>query len=686
MAEVAESTEVQHAEVPCSSTTGDVQDPHAVQQKQLPPLCRFFSQGRYCHFGRRCRFLHQRPDVKPPVKPKNPGETSATNDTSGVPEMSVPHGRNEVKSAPPPRKYTNSGHKYYQNRRLCRYFASGYCSMEAQCRFWHPEKIPLVRDERPENKKPIPKDKVERPPVVPEVTQASNVTSEVAAQLKKTEISQLLKRIPKDKLIIQEREDGKVTYYRITVEPTDPDWPFDLKEIDILLEFPEDYPLQVFTIQIPEDQVLPSVMGRYVCEASKAWLEGKHATNQLIGKVELLFRPFLHWLDRNLERLFTEGARLLKRDIEVEKAGLEFVPYQQLQAAITDKSSEKGVDDSGLQDTKLEESPKEDLEDDDSDSWTSCDEDDDNDNAEPDMTSDGMKCVEGGGGLGPGKGTEIRFLGLKLGEGVGTLTAYRIVVSLLCSRCNVTADLSLTGKQPCAAQCEKCNSRIAGTFHPSILHQYSSVLGYVDIQGAAAKDLVLPECTFMVGCLNCSHEESIQNLSFGLTKNLNCQNCHSKLCIYTEAVRFQKVQRYPSKAIGNKDQHGYGRKKLRDPAIQSGKPLPDHGTCRHYRKSCRWLRFPCCGKAYPCDGCHDEAEDHVMELATRMICGYCAKEQQYNNGKPCISCGNMMNKNLQSLHWEGGRGCRNKIRMSRKDKQKYSNVAKTVSRKSASKK
>lgn len=42
------------------------------------------------------------------------------------------------------------------------------------------------------------------------------------------------------------------------------------------------------------------------------WLQAKHATNELLGKVELLFRPFLRWLDRNLERLFTEGARKVK--------------------------------------------------------------------------------------------------------------------------------------------------------------------------------------------------------------------------------------------------------------------------------------------------------------------------------------------------------------------------------------
>lgn len=102
------------------------------------------------------------------------------------------------------------------------------------------------------------------------------------------------------------------------------------------------------------------------------------------------------------------------------------------------------------------------------------------------------------------------------------------------------------------------------------------------------------------------------------------------------------------------------RQSIRDPAVQLGKPLPGKGSCKHYKQSHRWLRsgmlisiaalvvfeaffftgklvpadtsacvarFPCCGRAYPCDVCHDEDQDHLMELASRMICGHCAKEQ-----------------------------------------------------------
>ena len=31
-------------------------------------------------------------------------------------------------------------------------------------------------------------------------------------------------------------------------------------------------------------------------------------------------------------------------------------------------------------------------------------------------------------------------------------------------------------------------------------------------------------------------------------------------------------------------------RRRRDPLIQEGKPLPEFGTCTHYKKSHRWLR------------------------------------------------------------------------------------------------
>jgi len=45
-----------------------------------------------------------------------------------------------------------------------------------------------------------------------------------------------------------------------------------------------------------------------------------------------------------------------------------------------------------------------------------------------------------------------------------------------------------------------------------------------------------------------------------------------------------------------------------------GFPLPSNGSCKHYKGSNRYFRFTCCGKAYPCDECHDRVEKHEMEV------------------------------------------------------------------------
>ncbi|XP_034763000.2 uncharacterized protein LOC117964235 isoform X1 [Acipenser ruthenus] len=668
-------------------------------------VCRFYSQGRHCHFGRRCRFLHQWVEAKGILKGAenktdntlsiNPTEDGKLNDSANTvleyPEQVQNTGQvstvrdfSSKCDQPSLNNKASSGRKE-RPRRPCRYFLSGNCAMEDRCRFWHPEQLPSLKDdsdqrerERGTTERPWPP--IVRPSAIREEVKLSEFTEELSKQLRETEINQLSKRFPKDRLIVQEREDGKVTYYRVTVQPTDPDWPFDLKDIDIMVSFPDEYPLQVFSLEIPEDQDLPSIMGRHVCKASEEWVQAKHATNELMGKVELLFRPFLRWLDRNLEKLFTEGARLLKRDIEAERSGIEFVPYEQLKVT-SPSSTERTADPS--------ESCGE--EDSDADSHSDC-EGEQEESCGADGPSSGVDgeggatshCVENVKSTEPRKGTEVKLMGLHLGEGTATVVASRITVSLQCSRCKITADLTMARDHPYTAQCEKCSAHISATFRPSMLHHYSAVLGYLDLSAAVPVDLVLQDCELVVGCLSCSKEEPLQNVLYGQNKEFNCLHCHSKLSILVETTRFQYLQPRSRNERGDKGSLQQRPKFHRDPAVQPGKPLPQKGTCRHYKQSYRWLRFPCCGRAYPCDTCHDEDQNHEMELATRMICGYCAKEQPYTSGKPCISCGSMVIRGPHSSHWEGGQGCRNKIKMCRNDRQKYANTGKTVSRKSAS--
>jgi hypothetical protein len=120
------------------------------------------------------------------------------------------------------------------------------------------------------------------------------------------------------------------------------------------------------------------------------------------------------------------------------------------------------------------------------------------------------------------------------------------------------------------------------------------------------------------------------------------------------------------------------RRREQEAGMKLGEPLPRNGACTHYSKvsesagclarcphtrsprrvpawpawpeadswrcagcgvcgvtlqSLRWLRFPCCGRAFPCDVCHEQATGGSagacaeLPWANRMICGMCAFEQ-----------------------------------------------------------
>lgn len=182
-------------------------------------VCRFFSQGRHCNFGKKCKFLHVRDDYrarerKTDATPIDSDATPSNSQGADVTEShKLPFSQNS-RSAP------------VAGVRPCRYFLSGHCTMEDRCRFWHPPQLPLVDDPRVSNSNSGATTRV--PPAShscgPQEVKLGDMTEDKAKQLRDTEIKQLKKRFPKDHLIIQERSDGKVTYYRLTVEATDPDW------------------------------------------------------------------------------------------------------------------------------------------------------------------------------------------------------------------------------------------------------------------------------------------------------------------------------------------------------------------------------------------------------------------------------------------------------------------------------
>lgn len=175
--------------------------------------------------------------------------------------------------------------------------------------------------------------------------------------------------------------------------------------------------------------------------------------------------------------------------------------------------------------------------------------------------------------------------------------------------------------------------------------------------------------TFIPTCGKCSTDSQGLVSVRGETTTNVCRECHSRFTFKIPDLRFLAYApgSTPRLPITGPKQR---TEKL---GLRAGEPLPNRGTCAHYRRSYRWFRFSCCGKVHPCDRCHDEAEGHDNEWASRMVCGWCSREQRYAV-ESCTFCGRSVIGKRGTGYWEGGKGTRNQVLMRRKDKRKYRHI------------
>ncbi|GFS54827.1 uncharacterized protein C18H10.09 [Trichonephila inaurata madagascariensis] len=384
------------------------------------------------------------------------------------------------------------------------------------------------------------------------------------------------------------------------------------------------------------------------------WLNEKHASAIESDQVVLLFRPFLKWFDRSLEELFNNGFKKVKpegtknNDISISLENLS------LDQNNVSENSTNEVPDS-LADSTEQKSTQE---------------------LKQDASNQSMHNFS------QLQGTKVLFTGLELIEGVAALSCKKLAITINCTRCKTPFNSVLLPNKNLTKVCAKCSKSMELNFNPSILHQFSNILGIIYLLECQAVDVNLVECAFLLDCLNCAKQVPVDSFHYGQKQILWCKLCNQKLILSIECVKFQGT----ASTVTATNETVVTKKTTlkKGPVIKEGCPLPDLGACKHYKKSYRWLRFPCCGRLYPCDICHDEKEaDHDMKYASRMICGFCSKEQPYSKEKPCLSCSSSM-VNKSGPYWEGGKGCRNPMLMSRTDKHKYSGMNKTTSKKSQS--
>lgn len=692
-------------------------------------ICSYFAKG-WCRYGRYCKFIHQKvpPRLSESERAKSgrwssngsnlvvketpcfkTGKDSANSKPRDV-ALDGPNNSSlgEANNTPTGVSTSDQSGNVKQHQRVakpCLYYRSGGCKNGANCKFLHKNR---TRGSQVQCE-PVPSDALSSVMAMAKhtvPTQGINAASKPntsklqnnmygnnqknfisralkvfdlseldearRCKLRADEIEAIKRRFPKDKITYT--NDGDHFEANIQFVPSDPDWPFDVKEFTLVVVIPPSYPQQPLNVSLSPDQNLPTTVQRYLEVSIEEWISSKHEQLAQQGKVELLFRPFLRWLDRAIEEVTTEALLQLKRELTAKAAGLEFIPSKKLQAKLFSAGA-SASEPSGKDDKDEVESHTDEESDDTTEEEDSSAEDEDKD-----QICSNIQFLE----LQPQqRGTEVSLKYLQLKENAAAVLFQRLKVILQCSRCKGHTDLHVSPGNVMSLSCNRCNQDMYVTYRPVLLHQFSSVLGYLDVDGCQVFDLVLQDCRAIVSCMACNKQTTIDGIVSGQVIDGWCKACNAKFKIATEAVKMTQLAPSgidTSSAPVIKSTSSKPKKPPKDPAIREGYPLPDFGTCKHYKQSYRWLRFPCCGKAYPCDVCHDKKEDHEMTLANRMICGHCCKEQNYSSSRPCTSCGEHMTK-VRSAHWEGGSGCRDKISMSKGDMQKYKNMNKTVSNK-----
>ncbi|KKZ64577.1 hypothetical protein EMCG_09510 [[Emmonsia] crescens] len=287
-----------------------------------------------------------------------------------------------------------------------------------------------------------------------------------------------------------------------------------------------------------------------------------------------------------------------------------------------------------------------------------------------------------------GRDVALSFPSMEL-RGIELLELKALHLSLKCERCKELLDIkdikigedgiSIPPKR--VESCKKCGNYLSVGFRRELMHPSSNRAGYLDLEGCHAVEL-LPS-TFIPTCSECSITYPAPGIVAvrGDDASAVCRGCHHKMRFKIPEVKFLLV----SAGGGTSHTHVRARKPKEVLGIVAGQELPRRGRCSHYGKSYRWFRFSCCLKVFPCDRCHDAATDHLNEHANRMICGFCSREQIYRP-ESCGICNSTLVGKAGSGFWEGGKGTRDRRRMSRKDPRKYKRIGGMASGPSAQKK
>lgn len=509
-----------------------------------------------------------------------------------------------------------------------------------------------------------------------------------------TEIHQLQSRFQKDKTYSSSRD---LQTFTIPVSPANRNsLPPSLKSIHkVILHVPLLYPLEPCTIEIS------GACNGGDDEAAKnlEWAFEEHVRKNkgvsLVSHVNFLGVK-MHVLAKKKRPTAVKKVEKEDKGKEVEQLsdelkGLEIkdqkvsdlpemiksssVPQLPLVDTLDDKPHVQVIPRPPEWDAEAGESSNED-----SDGFSGDEDSSEYDSDEYDFEDEGPNIPNAADAPPPGRHVALSFPEMSM-QNIELLYIRSLALAIKCERCKETDELknlvilpsgtasteSTPAKAPkTSTSCKKCGILMAVEYRHELMHQSSNRAGYLIMDGCTALD-ILPS-QFIPTCASCS---TTSTDPYACVRGGNfiafCKKCHQKMHCHIPDVKFLLIT---SNTTSSSNRQTRPRKHKEILGIHAGTDLPRRGRCTHYAKSYRWFRFSCCQRVFPCDKCHDAASDHLNEHANRMICGFCSREQNYRP-ETCGMCHATLTGKTNTGFWEGGKGTRDRVRMSRKDPRKF---------------
>lgn len=492
------------------------------------------------------------------------------------------------------------------------------------------------------------------------------------ADLRSVEITQLRIRFAPTGFTQNYENDESITL-QCVLPITDPDFAYDLPSIRLEIVLPKNYP------GIKDEPIRPffRVLNSDLPNALTGRIERnlKWGLNSLEGGI-LVCRPMLRYLEDNLEKWLIDDVR--ESSFKFVKASeikvSEPVPVPRLACAsskivkFADSDNDSNINNSNTE------------------------------NRLDIVTLSSTSRISKGDWIAPAPITDQSSVGgnpftlkiyFSILRGVDILTSQRVTFLSACDRCKFNFPVEdLRPFMDRIEHCPKCTSQCKFYYKAQLITpgsnfedgngEFEAILGTIRFLRAKPVDL-LPSL-YQCACSRCygTDEESslasgssgtsgsckIEKVKVGESVGYSCFQCHQRIRFQIDRIEW--IADICSSSITSKQKI----KTKTGPTLTVGTPLPNQGACEHYKKSFRWYRFPCCGQAFACDECH--GSDHPIEWANRFICGFCSREQSINI-KECPECGKDTSAagRRKSTFWEGGKGSRNQILMSRKDSKKH---------------